>query len=419
MVAPAKIVLVLFAFVRYIRTMSPQAALKASVYRRPPEPDPSHSGPAGRLSEPDFDPAAGSTAEPGVDVARRRGRGAQSNATGRFEPLAAIAFDDGWQSIEELPPFKTEVGIDAARKVITRNNSPDIPFDRSINPYRGCEHGCIYCFARPTHAYLGLSPGLDFEAKLFMKPDAPELLERELSARNYAPRTIAIGTNTDPYQPIERRYQIMRRILEVLERAGHPVGIVTKSNLVTRDIDILSRMASRKLVRVGLSVTTLDATLARVMEPRAPTPARRLDALRELAAAGIPTTVMVAPVIPAINDAEIERVLEAAAACGVEAAGYVLLRLPLEVRDLFREWLQANFPDRERHVFALIRQTRGGKDYDATFGKRMTGGGPYAWMIRKRFETACARLGLNVHKTPLTVEHFKPPRPASEQLSLF
>jgi DNA repair photolyase len=398
--------------------MSPQAARQASNYRRPPEPDPSHSGPAGRLLEPDIDPA-GSRAEPGVDLARRRGRGAQSNATGRFEPLAAIAFDDGWQSIEELPPFKTEVGIDVARKVITRNNSPDIPFDRSINPYRGCEHGCIYCFARPTHAYLGLSPGLDFEAKLFMKPDAPELLERELSARNYAPRTIAIGTNTDPYQPIERRYQIMRRILEVLERAGHPVGIVTKSNLVTRDIDILSRMASRKLVRVGLSVTTLDAALARVMEPRAPTPTRRLDALRELAAAGIPTTVMVAPVIPAINDAEIERVLEAAAACGVEAAGYVLLRLPLEVRDLFREWLQANFPDRERHVFALIRQTRGGKDYDATFGKRMTGGGPYAWMIRKRFETACARLGLNVNKTPLTIEHFKPPRPPSEQLNLF
>jgi DNA repair photolyase len=354
-----------------------------------------------------------------VDAARRHGRGAQTNATGRFEPKVAIAFDDGWQSIEDLPPFRTEVAIDAARKVITRNTSPDIPFDRSINPYRGCEHGCIYCFARPTHAYLGLSPGLDFESKLYMKPDAPELLERELSAPSYTPRTIAIGTNTDPYQPIERRYQIMRRILEVLERAGHPVGIVTKSNLVTRDIDILSRMASRKLVRVGISVTTLDPKLARVMEPRAPTPPRRLEALRELAAAGIPTTVMAAPVIPAINDAEIERILDAAAACGVEAAGYVLLRLPLEVRDLFREWLQANFPDRERHVFALIRQTRGGKDYDATFGKRMTGGGPYAWMIRKRFETACARLGLNVHKTPLSTDHFAPPRRASEQLNLF
>jgi DNA repair photolyase len=392
---------------------------QASVRRRPPDPDQSHSDPAGEIREAEPGLDVGVDLGVAVDVARRRGRGAQTNATGRFEPKVAVGFDDGWQSIEDLPPFRTEVAIDTSRKVITRNSSPDIPFDRSINPYRGCEHGCIYCFARPTHAYLGLSPGLDFESKLYMKPDAPELLERELSARNYTPRTIAIGTNTDPYQPIERRYQIMRRILEVLERAGHPVGIVTKSNLVTRDIDILSRMAVRKLVRVGISVTTLDAKLARIMEPRAPAPARRLDALRELAAAGIPTTVMAAPIIPAINDAEIERILDAAAACGVEAAGYVLLRLPLEVRDLFREWLQANFPDRERHVFALIRQTRGGKDYDATFGKRMTGGGPYAWMIRKRFETTCARLGLNVHKTPLTTEHFQPPRKASEQLSLF
>jgi DNA repair photolyase len=375
--------------------------------RRPPEPDPSHPGPAG-----EFKP-------PAVDSVRRRGRGAQTNATGRYEPRATIAFDDGWQSIEELPPFTTEVAVDTARKVITRNNSPDISFDRSINPYRGCEHGCIYCFARPTHAYLGLSPGLDFESKLFMKPDAPELLERELSARNYTPRTIAIGTNTDPYQPIERRFEVMRRILEVLERAGHPVGIVTKSNLVVRDIDILARMAKRNLVRVGISVTTMDAKLARVMEPRAPTPPRRLDALRELAEAGIPTTVMVAPVIPAINDAEIERILDAAAACGVRGAGYVLLRLPLEVRDLFREWLQANFPDRERHVFALIRQTRGGKDYDSTFGKRMTGGGPYAWMIGKRFDTTCARLGLNTHKAELTTEHFRPPRAPAEQLDLF
>jgi DNA repair photolyase len=398
---------------------------QASVRRRPPDPDPSHFGPAGWMPEAEIQEAG---AEPRLDLevnagtgsARQlRGRGALTNASGRFESQQEVAFDDGWQSIEDLPPFKTEVAIDTARKVITRNTSPDIPFDRSINPYRGCEHGCIYCFARPTHAYLGLSPGLDFESKLYMKPDAPELLERELSARNYTPKSIAIGTNTDPYQPIERRYAIMRRILEVLERAGHPVGIVTKSNMVTRDIDILSRMARRKLVRVGISVTTLDAKLARTMEPRAPTPARRLEALRELASAGIPTAVMVAPVIPAINDAEIERILEAATASGVEAAGYVLLRLPLEVRDLFREWLQANFPDRERHVFALIRQTRGGKDYDSTFGKRMTGGGPYAWMIGKRFETTCCRLGLNVHKTPLTTEYFKPPRPASEQLSLF
>jgi DNA repair photolyase len=383
----------------------------SSLRRRPPEPAPSQPGPAG-----EFEPTG---APIGVDQARRRGRGAQTNTTGRYEPRVTIAFDDGWQSIEELPPFTTEVAIDTARKVISRNASPDISFDRSINPYRGCEHGCIYCFARPTHAYLGLSPGLDFESKLFMKPDAPELLERELSARNYTPRTIAIGTNTDPYQPIERRFEVMRRILEVLERAGHPVGIVTKSNLVVRDIDILARMAKRNLVRVGISVTTMDAKLSRVMEPRAPTPSRRLDALRQLAEAGVPTSVMVAPVIPAINDAEIERILDAAAACGVRGAGYVLLRLPLEVRDLFREWLQANFPDRERHVFALIRQTRGGKDYDATFGKRMTGGGPYAWMIGKRFDTACNRLGLNAQRTELTIEHFRPPRPASEQLDLF
>src|SRR5262249_34289616 len=267
--------------------------------------------------------------EVAVDRDRRHGRGAQSNASGRYEPLARIAFDDGWQSFEELPPVKTTVTIDTTRKIITRNESPDISFDRSINPYRGCEHGCIYCFARPTHAYLGLSPGLDFETKLFAKPDAAKLLERELSAPSYVPRTIAIGTNTDPYQPIEREHQIMRRILEVLDRCGHPVGIVTKSALVLRDLDILARMAQRHLVKVALSVTTLDRRLARVMEPRAATPARRLEALRQLPAAGIPASVMVAPIIPALNDSEIERILDAAAAIGVREAGYVLLRLPL------------------------------------------------------------------------------------------
>jgi DNA repair photolyase len=356
---------------------------------------------------------------PAVDAERRRGRGALTNVSGRYEPIARIAFDDGWESIEELPPFKTEVTVDATRKIITRNDSPDISFDRSINPYRGCEHGCIYCFARPTHAYLGLSPGLDFESKLFVKPDAPELLERELSAPGYAPRTIAIGTNTDPYQPIERQYQVMRRILEVLERAGHPVGIVTKSALILRDLDILARMAERNLAKVALSVTTLDAGLARVMEPRAATPQRRLDALRQLAAVGVPTSVMVAPVIPAINDPEIERILDAAAALGVRGAGYVLLRLPLEVRDLFKEWLMANFPDKYRHVFKLIRETRGGKDYDSTWGKRMTGGGPYAWMIGRRFEVACERLGLNTERTRLTTDYFVPPRKPADQLSLF
>jgi DNA repair photolyase len=353
-----------------------------------------------------------------VEAARRRGRGAQSNASGRYEPIARIAFDDGWQSFEELPPFKTTVTLDSTRKIITRNDSPDISFDRSINPYRGCEHGCIYCFARPTHAYLGLSPGLDFETKLFAKPDAAKLLERELSAAGYVPRTIAIGTNTDPYQPIEREHQIMRRILEVLDRCGHPVGIVTKSALVLRDLDVLARMAQRDLVKVALSVTTLDPHLARVMEPRAATPPRRLEALRRLTAAGVPTSVMVAPVIPALNEAEIERILDAAAAVGVREAGYVLLRLPLEVRDLFREWLMANFPDRYRHVFKLIRDTRGGKDYDSSWNTRMTGAGPVAWMIGRRFELACDKLGFNKTRTRLTTEHFNPPRPAAEQLSL-
>jgi DNA repair photolyase len=349
----------------------------------------------------------------------RRGRGAQSNASGRYEPIARITFDDGWQEIEDLPAFKTTVTVDATRKIITRNDSPDISFDRSINPYRGCEHGCIYCFARPTHAYLGLSPGLDFESKLFVKPEAAKLLERELSAPDYVLRTIAIGTNTDPYQPIEREHQVMRRILEVLERCGHPVGIVTKSALVVRDIDILARMAQRNLAKVALSVTTLDAKLARVMEPRAATPPKRLDALRRLTQAGIPTSVMVAPVIPAINDAEIERILDAAAAIGVKSAGYVLLRLPLEVRDLFREWLMANFPDRYRHVFKLIRETRGGKDYDSAWGQRQTGGGPLAWMIGRRFEVACQKLGLNKAKASLTTEYFKPPHGAAKQLNLF
>jgi DNA repair photolyase len=355
----------------------------------------------------------------GVDKQRRRGRGTLSNTSGRYEPLARIAFDDGWQSLDELPPFKTTVQVDATRKIITRNDSPDISFDRSINPYRGCEHGCVYCFARPTHAYLGLSPGLDFESKLFMKPDAPALLERELAAPGYSPRTIAIGTNTDPYQPIEKQYQIMRRILEVLERAGHPVGIVTKSALVTRDIDILSRMAKRNLAKVAISVTTLDGKLARTMEPRASTPARRLETLRQLSEAGIPTAAMIAPVIPAINDADIERILDAVALAGVKSAGYVMLKLPLEVRDLFKEWLMANYPDRFRHVMKLVREMRGGKDYDSTWGKRQTGEGPYAWLIGRRFEAACERLGLNREKTRLTTEHFQKPAKGSEQLSLF
>ncbi len=354
-----------------------------------------------------------------VDAQRRRGRGAESNRSGRFEPTSRHLEDDGWGTLDVLPPFKTEVQVEQPRRIITRNESPDISFDRSINPYRGCEHGCAYCFARPTHAYMGLSPGLDFETRLFAKPNAARLLERELAKPGYEAKTMAIGTNTDPYQPIERRYRIMREILEVLDRANHPVGIVTKSALVVRDIDILSRMAERQLVKVALSVTTLDRKLARAMEPRAATPERRLDALRLLSQAGIPTTVMVAPVIPALNEAEIERILAAGAAAGVREAGYVLLRLPLEVRDIFVEFLEREYPDRARHVMSVIRSMRGGRDYDAEWGKRMTGEGPYAWQIGRRFEVATRRLGLNREKLRLRTDLFVPPEAERDQLDLF
>jgi DNA repair photolyase len=313
----------------------------------------------------------------------------------------------------------TEVQVFSTRKIITRNQSPDIGFDRSINPYRGCEHGCIYCFARPTHAYLGLSPGLDFESKLFVKPDAAELLEKELADPKYSPRVLAIGTNTDPYQPIERRYQVMRRILEVLDKCSHPVGIVTKSALVLRDLDILARMAQRNLVKVALSVTTLDPQLARKMEPRAATPMRRLETLRRLSQAGVPTAVMVAPIVPAINDMDIERILEAARVAGVKEAGYVLLRLPLEVRDLFQEWVREHFPDRAEKVFKIVRETRGGKDYDAKWFTRQKGTGPYAWLIGRRFQLACEKLGLNERKLTLDTSRFTPPKPDSDQLQLF
>jgi DNA repair photolyase len=396
-------------------------ARSSTALRQPLASPPSKPAPAGFARRaPAIDLDLPADAQVAIEAERRRGRGAQSNASGRYEPVARIHFDDGWRDIEDLPAFKTTVTVDATRRIITRNDSPDISFDRSINPYRGCEHGCVYCFARPTHAYLGLSPGLDFESKLFVKPEAAKLLERELSDPKYKPRTIAIGTNTDPYQPIEKQYQIMRRILEVLERFGHPVGIVTKSALVLRDLDILARMAQRNIAKVALSVTTLDPKLARVMEPRASTPARRIEALRQLSEAGVPTTVMVAPIIPAINDTEIERILDTAAAVGVKEAGYVLLRLPLEVRDLFREWLMANFPDRYRHVFKLVREMRGGKDYDSNWGLRQTGSGPVAWMIGRRFEAACQKLNLNKTRTRLTTDQFAPPeREPAAQLALF
>ena len=353
-----------------------------------------------------------------VESQRRRGRGATSNASGRFERQSRVVIDDGWDTIADLPPFKTQVQIERPKKIITRNQSPDVPFDRSINPYRGCEHGCSYCFARPTHAYMGLSPGLDFESRLFVKPNAAALLERELSAADYQVKPIAIGTNTDPYQPIDRQYHIMRDILEVLDRTSHPVTIVTKSALVLRDRDILARMASRGLVRVALSVTTLDARLARAMEPRAATPTRRLEAIRLLSEAGIPTMAMVAPIIPALTDSEIEKILEAAAAAGATAASYVLLRLPLEVTEIFKQWLTEHYPERYRHVMSVLRSMRDGKDYDADWGTRMRGTGPYADLIRQRFTLSVRRLGLT-ERVKLATDLFVPPRGGGVQLSLF
>ncbi|RWA63552.1 PA0069 family radical SAM protein [Mesorhizobium sp.] len=349
---------------------------------------------------------------------RNRGRSAGINPSGRFEPVSRHVFDDGWNSLEELPPFKTEVQVERPRTIITRNESPDISFDRSINPYRGCEHGCVYCFARPTHSFMGLSPGLDFESKLFAKPDAARMLDKELSKPGYQPRTIAIGTNTDPYQPIEKQYRIMREILEVLEARGHPVGIVTKSALVTRDIDILSRMAERGLAKVALSVTTLDRMLARTMEPRASTPTKRLEAIRQLSDAGIPASVMVAPIIPGLTDPEMERILDSARAAGAREAGYVVLRLPLEVALIFKDWLLRHYPDRYRHVMSLVRSMRDGKDYDSEWGKRMKGAGPYAWQIGRRFEITAKRLGLNAERRQLRTDQFVAAANATEQLML-
>ena len=349
---------------------------------------------------------------------RNRGRSAGINPTGRFEPITRHVFDDGWETLEDLPPFKTEVQVEKPRTIITRNESPDISFDRSINPYRGCEHGCVYCFARPTHSYMGLSPGLDFESKLFAKPDAAKLLDKELSKEGYQPRTIAIGTNTDPYQPIEKQWRIMREILEVLDARNHPVGIVTKSALVTRDIDILSRMAERGLAKVALSVTTLDRILARTMEPRASTPTKRLEAIRQLTDAGIPASVMVAPIVPGLTDQEIEKILDAARAAGAQDAGYVLLRLPLEVSPIFKDWLLRHYPDRYRHVMSLVRSMRDGKDYDSEWGKRMRGTGPYAWQIGRRFEIAARRLGFNARRTSLRTDLFVQAEKKNEQLTL-
>src|SRR5215213_4441684 len=370
---------------------------------RKASPDAVVSAPAVRNAIAAAEAARRFSLEPGpiAESETRRGRGAVSNPHARFEPVESERFDDGWDLPEEPAPLKTEVTIERPRTIIARNDSLDISFDRSINPYRGCEHGCVYCFARPTHAYQGLSPGLDFETKLFAKPNAAELLEKELSAAGYEPKTMAIGTNTDPYQPIEKRFRITRSVLEVLSRTNHPVGIVTKSALVARDIDILAPMARR-------------------MEPRAATPSKRLDTIRKLAEAGIPVSVLVAPLVPGINDHEIEDILQATYAAGAREAGYVLLRLPHELKEIMRDWLSENYPDKLKHVFSLVGDTRGGKLYDSAWGKRQTGVGPYAWMIGRRFEQASERFGFNRVRRTLRTDLFTPPaREGVGQLSLF
>lgn len=354
-----------------------------------------------------------------------KGRGAVSNRTGRFEAFSRVAMDDGWAHVPlpgdddwEPPPFRTIVLNDTARTVIARNDSPDIPFEQSVNPYRGCEHGCIYCFARPTHAFLGLSPGIDFETRLFRKTDAAALLARELRAKGYICKPLAIGANTDPYQPVERTERTTRSILEVCRDFNQPVCIITKSALVTRDLDILAPMAAKGLAKVAVSVTTLDRDLARRMEPRASTPPKRLQAIRELTDAGVPTAVLASPMIPALNDHELETILEAARDQGAKRASYILLRLPLEIADLFREWLREHAPNRVERVLSLIRQSREGALYKSEFGTRMKGTGPYADMLRARFKVALARLGMNERCWDLNTSLFKPPPAPGDQLSL-
>jgi DNA repair photolyase len=357
--------------------------------------------------------------EPPVDAQRRRGRGAGSNLTGRFEHEVREAFDDGWEGLAELSPFKTEVRIEHAKRIITTNDSPDIGFEQSINPYRGCEHGCIYCYARPSHCYWGLSAGLDFESVLIAKTNTAEALERELAEPGYQPKTIMLGSNTDPYQPIERDYRLTRQILEIMDRTSHPVSILTKSASVAKDIDVLASLASRNLVRVALSVTTLDHRLARTMEPRASTPMRRIEAIARLKDAGIPVGAMMAPIVPAINDSEIETVVEALAKAGAHSVHWVLLRLPLEISPLFQDWLAENFPDRAKKVMSLVRSMRGGKDYVSRWGERQTGKGVYADLIARRFSMVTRRLGINQERPPLRKDLFRPPQPKEGQLDLF
>ena len=348
----------------------------------------------------------------------KKGRGALSNQTGRFETLIREDFDDGWDGLDKYPEkIPTQLFVDTAKTVITYNQSPDVPFDRSINPYRGCEHGCVYCFARPSHAYLGLSPGLDFETKLFYKPDAPELLRVELSAKNYRPAPIALGINTDAYQPIERQLKLTRQLLEVLSETRHPVSIVTKSSLIERDIDLLAAMAKDSLIHVCLSITTLNPDLARRLEPRAAAPKRRLQTLATLTEAGVPVSVLIAPLIPVLNDSEMEIILQHSRDAGAVDAGYVLLRLPHEVKDLFAEWLQTHEPLKADHVLNRIYDSRGGKAYDSTFGVRMRGTGHYAELLAQRFLLAMKKLAFP--GSPLLSSSLFKPKPLSGQMDLF
>jgi len=349
-----------------------------------------------------------------------KGRGSVSNKTSRFEQLQRESFDDEWAKTDEAAPKPaTTVSFEKAKSIISRNESPDISFDQSINPYRGCEHGCIYCYARPTHAYLNHSPGLDFETKLYAKSNAAELLRKELSSPNYVPKLIALGANTDPYQPIERRLRITASILAVMEEFNQPVAITTKSASVTQDIELLARMASKNLVRVFMSVGSLDRTIARTLEPRASTPGARIDAIRTLSAAGIPTGVMVAPVIPALTDHDMEKILFNAKDAGAKSAAYVLLRLPLEIADLFREWLAAHHPLKQAHVMNLVKQMRNGKMYDSDFKTRMKGTGVFADLLEQRFKKACAKAGLNQTRQPLDTTLFSRPPEEKPQLTLF
>ena len=351
-----------------------------------------------------------------------KGRGAVSNRTGRFEKHTGEAIHDGWVRDEELlspPKLQTTLTKDTTKTIIARNTSPDVPFDRSINPYRGCEHGCVYCFARPTHAYLGLSPGLDFETKLLYKPEAARLLERELRKSSYQCKTMAMGTNTDPYQPVEKTLRLTRGILEVLSAFNHPVGIVTKSALVLRDLDILGPMAEKGLAQVCVSVTTLDHRLANTLEPRASTPTKRLAAIRILADAGVPCGVMAAPVIPALNDHELESILTAAHDAGATLASYILLRLPLEIAGIFKEWLETHEPNKAKYVMSLLANTRGGKVYQSEFGTRMKDTGEYAALLKNRFELMCNRLGYNDRRFELDTSQFYAPLQKDGQLALF